>query len=86
MTNRDMVTKASPEQAAKMQEGLSGDAGTPPGVSPNDVDMKDRMQPGTDDGTLQFPPSPDPLDSYQLKPMIRQKFGGGLKESQDPEA
>ena len=78
MTNSDMVKRPSPAQAARAREGLSGDD-APENAAPE----RARIQPGTPSQPVQFPIDEDPLDSNQLKPMIDQKHGPGLKAPLD---
>lgn len=70
MTNRDMVKNADPAMA-KPTDGTA------------DRPAADRHAAGSPAGTSkpdeQFPPSEDPLDSNQLKPMINAKQHPGLK-------
>ncbi len=75
MTNRSMIKgPGDPAKAASAVEGLSGDEGEPRAPAGREDHV-----PGTASAEEQFPPSSDPLDSYQLKPNINTKHGPGLK-------
>jgi hypothetical protein len=75
MTNPSMIKgPGDPQKAAEAVEGLSGDEGTP-----RAPEGRENTMPATPSAEEQFPPTEDPLDSYQLKPNINTKHGPGLK-------